>query len=201
MYFVFHIKYNFYPFSVVTLSTRLFFNKPVMNGSLRLLDKTPKFLPQGRQTRKSYLLKAFILNLFIDISLLKKNRHYALLYVGQFVSFIGTMITTVALPYQVYQLTHSSLMVGLLSLVQLIPLLITALLGGVFADKYNRRSLVIMSEACLVIGCALLAINAYIAQPSLAGIFVISSLMSAITGLHRPALESMSLQLVLAGDY
>ncbi|KTD04911.1 MFS transporter [Legionella feeleii] len=141
------------------------------------------------------------MNLFIDISLLKKNRNYALLYVGQFVSFIGTMITTITLPYQIYQLTRSSLMVGLLSLVQLIPLLITALLGGVFADKYNRRSLVIISEACLVIGCALLALNAYIAQPSLTGIFVISSLMSAITGLHRPALESMSQQLVLPGDY
>lgn len=141
------------------------------------------------------------MNLFIDISLLKKNRNYALLFIGQFISFVGTMITTVALPYQIYQLTQSSLMVGLLSLVQLIPLLITALLGGVLADKYNRRNLVVLSEACLAIGCALLAINAYIDQPSLTGIFVISSLMSAITGLHRPALDSMSQQLVMPGDY
>lgn len=141
------------------------------------------------------------MNLLVDISPLKKNPNYALLFTGQFVSFIGTMITTVALPYQTYQLTHSSLMVGLLSLVQLIPLLITALLGGVFADKYNRRGLVIISEICLVLGCALLTINAYISQPSLIGIFVIASLMSAITGLHRPALDSMTQQLVEPGDY
>nr|WP_232220446.1 MFS transporter [Legionella tunisiensis] len=137
----------------------------------------------------------------MDISPLKNNPNYALLFTGQFVSFIGTMITSVALPYQVYQLTHSSLMVGLLSLLQLIPLLITALLGGVFADKYNRRGLIIISEICLILGCALLTINANSSQPTLIGIFVIASLMSAITGLHRPALDSMTQQLVEPRDY
>src|SRR3990167_10834295 len=75
----------------------------------------------------------------IDVSLLKTNRNYALLYGGQFISFIGTMLSGVTLPWQIYQLTHSSFMVGLLSLVQLLPLVFTALLGGVFADRYNRR--------------------------------------------------------------
>lgn len=75
----------------------------------------------------------------LDLSLLKRNRDYRLLYLGQFISFIGTMITSVALPYQIYHVTHSTLMVGLLSLAQLLPLLITALIGGVFADRYNRR--------------------------------------------------------------
>ncbi len=67
----------------------------------------------------------------IDIGLLKRNRNFRLLYLGQCVSFFGTMITSVALPYQIYQQTHSTLMVGLLSLAQLLPLLLTALLGGV----------------------------------------------------------------------
>lgn len=137
----------------------------------------------------------------IDISLLKKNRNYALLYTGQFVSFIGTMITSVALPYQVYHLTQSTLMVGLLSLVQLLPLLITALLGGVCADRYNRRVLVMISECFLMVGCAILVFNAHHPHPDLVIIFIISSVMSAITGLHRPAFESMTQQLVRPEDY
>ncbi len=137
----------------------------------------------------------------IDISLLKANREYSLLYSGQFISFIGTMITGVALPWQIYQLTDSSLMVGLLSLVQLLPLLFTALLGGVFADRYNRRKLVIISECVLMVGCAALVFNAHLAHPDLITIYVVSAIMSAITGLHRPSFESMTQQLVNSADY
>lgn len=137
----------------------------------------------------------------IDISLLKNNRNYALLYIGQFVSFIGTMITSVALPYQIYHLTQSTLMVGMLSLAQLLPLLITALLGGVCADRYNRRALVIISECFLMLGCAILVFNAHHPHSNLTLIFIISSVMSAITGLHRPAFESMTQQLVNPEDY
>jgi MFS family permease len=141
------------------------------------------------------------MNHLLDISPLKNNRDYALLYTGQFVSFIGTMITGVALPYQIYQVTQSTLMVGLLGLAQLLPLLVTALLGGVFADRYNRRALVIISECILMAGCASLVVNAHQLHPNLIIIFIISALMSAITGLHRPALESMTQQLVRPVDY
>lgn len=137
----------------------------------------------------------------LDLSLLKKNRDYRLLYMGQFISFIGTMITGVALPYQIYHLTQSTVMVGLLSLAQLIPLLITALLGGVFADRYNRRALLIISELLLAGGCCFLILNSYHSTPSLILIFVIASLMSAITGLHRPAFDSITQQIVEPSDY
>jgi hypothetical protein len=51
-----------------------------------------------------------------------RHRDYRLLYTAQFVSFLGTMITYVALPYQMYRLTGSSLAVGLLGLAELVPL-------------------------------------------------------------------------------
>lgn len=137
----------------------------------------------------------------IDISPLKNNRDYSLLYCGQFISFIGTMITSVALPWQIYQLTHSSLMVGFLSLVQLLPLLVTALFGGVFADRYNRLRLVILSECILMLSCAILVLNAHQSNPSLILIYCVSAIMSAITGLHRPAFESMTQQLIKAEHY
>ncbi|MFT4058615.1 MAG: MFS transporter [Legionella sp.] len=135
------------------------------------------------------------------LSLLTNNRNFRLLYMGQFISFVGTMISSVALPYQIYQLTQSTFMVGLLSLVQLLPLLITALIGGVFADRYNRRLLLIISELLLTCGCALLAFNASHHNASLTLIFITSAAMSAITGLHRPAYDSITQQIVNAQDY
>jgi MFS family permease len=137
----------------------------------------------------------------LDLSLLKTNRDFKLLYLGQFISFIGTMITSVALPYQIYHLTQSTMLVGLLSLIQLIPLLFTALIGGVFADRYNRKLLLVASESLLALGCIFLASNSYYSSPSLIAIFVIACFMSAINGLHRPAFDSITQQIVHPQDY
>ncbi len=123
-----------------------------------------------------------------------------MLYLGQFISFFGTMITGVAVPYQIYHLTHSIFMVGFLSFLQLLPLLVTAMIGGVFADRYHRRLLLLVSEILLAVGCLLLAFNSLFI-PSTWIIFVAAILMSAITGLHRPALDSIVQQLVQKEDY
>jgi len=138
---------------------------------------------------------------FINLSVLRRNRNFTLLYIGQFVSFFGTMMTGVALPYQVYMETHSTLMVGLVSLAQLLPLIITALIGGVFADRYHRRLLLIVAESVLAVGSIILALNALAATPHLGIIFLVAGLMSAFNGLHRPALDSITQQLVVKKDF
>ena len=137
----------------------------------------------------------------MNLSLLKHNPQFRLLYISQFISFIGTVITRVALPFQIYQLTQSSLTVGLLSLVQLLPLLVTALVGGVLADRTNRLRLVMISEGLLIIGTLLLTFNAYQTSPSLSLIFITAAFTAAITGFHRPAFESMTQQIVASNDY
>lgn len=136
----------------------------------------------------------------LDLSLLRRNRNYGLLYIGQFVSFSGTMITGVALPYQIYMMTHSTLMVGFLSLAQLLPVLVTALIGGVFADRYHRRQLLLISEAVMMIGSLILAINALLPEPHLWVLFVVSATMAGFNGLHRPAMESIVQQIVAKED-
>lgn len=139
--------------------------------------------------------------MLINLSLFKRNRNFTLLFIGQFVSFFGTMITAVALPYQIYMETHSTLMVGLLSLVQLLPLLFTALIGGVFADRYHRRRLLLIAEGVLAIGSFLLALNAYVTTTHIWALFVIAACMSAFNGLHRPALDSIVQQIVRREDF
>ncbi|HVY53868.1 MAG TPA: MFS transporter, partial [Gammaproteobacteria bacterium] len=102
---------------------------------------------------------------FIVNSLFFRNADFRYLYCGQLISFIGTMITGVVLPYQIYQETHSTLMVGLLGLFQLFPVLFTALVGGVMADRYHRRLLLIVTELLLAAGALLLAWNATLDVP------------------------------------
>lgn len=138
---------------------------------------------------------------FIDLSLLRRNRNFRVLYLGQSVSFLGTMITSVALPYQIYHETHSVLMVGLLSLLELIPLLFTALLGGVLADRSHRKILLLVTEFWLALGSLVLAYNASLSTPHVWVIFVTAIFMSAINGLHRPALDSIVQQLVNKKDF
>lgn len=139
--------------------------------------------------------------MLIDLSLLYRNRNYGLLYIGQAVSFAGTMMTGVALPWQIYHLTHSVIMIGLLSLCQLLPLLVTALLGGVMADRYPRRKLLLMAESILSVVCLSLVWNAGRGHPSIAIIFFSAMLMSSLNGLHRPALESLTQQIVKPADF
>lgn len=134
-------------------------------------------------------------------SLFIRNRNYRLLYIGQFVSFTGTMITSVALPYQIYHATRSTLMIGLLSLFQLIPLIFTALIGGVLADRHHRRKLLLITESLLAVGCLLLALNATSTVTHIWIIFVVAVAMSAITGLHRPAIDSIKQQVVAKEDF
>src|SRR5215470_1590959 len=134
--------------------------------------------------------------MFLNLAPLRKHRDYRLLYTGQLVSMFGSMITYVAVPYQVFELTHSSFLVGMLGAAQLVPLLIFALWGGAYADAMDRRRLLIVSEIVMAAGSLALAINGMFAHASVALIFLVSALMSACNGFHRPALDAMTPRLV-----
>ena len=134
--------------------------------------------------------------MFLNLGPLKKHRDYRLLYIGQLVSTFGSLITYVAVPYQVFKLTHSSLAVGMLGAAQLVPLLIFALWGGAYADAMDRRKLLIVSEIFMTAGSLTLAINGMFAHSSVILIFLVSASMSACNGFHRPALDAMTPRLV-----
>src|SRR6266567_3773363 len=125
-----------------------------------------------------------------DVALLRRSREFRLLYGGQMSSFAGSMISFVAMPYQAYQLTHSSLVVGLLSFAELAPLVATALLGGALADAVDRRRLIRGSQ-CLLCGCgAALALNAA-AWHQLWLLFLLAVASTGLYGLQRPSLEAL----------
>lgn len=128
-----------------------------------------------------------------------RSRDYRLLYAAQFVSLIGTMVTYVALPYQMYRLTGSSFSVGLLGLVELVALLATAFIGGVMADAVDRRRIAIVTDVALAAGSAALAILST-TGPSAWLLYLVAAWMSAVSGLQRPAIESLVPRLVEKQD-
>src|SRR5580704_12287766 len=77
--------------------------------------------------------------LLIDLTPVRRTRDLRCLVLGQLISVFGTQLTTVAVPYQVYQLTRSSLDVGLVSLAQLFPLIAGHRVGGLGRPGVHRR--------------------------------------------------------------
>jgi MFS family permease len=138
--------------------------------------------------------------LFLDISPLRKHRDYRLLYTGQVLSFVGSMLTYVAVPYQIFQLTRSPLWVGLLGTAQLVPLLVAALFGGALADSLDRRRLLVVSELVMAAGSLALAVNSLLPEPSPLLVFGVSAAMSGVNGFHRPALDALTPRLVERAD-
>jgi MFS family permease len=132
----------------------------------------------------------------IDITPLRRHRDFRLLFIARLVSFFGTMITSVAVPYQVYQLTHSVLLVGMLGLAELAAILIFALLGGALADAADRRLMVLLTEGGLMAGSLLLAGNSVLASPALWLIFAIVIFQASFDSLQRPSLDALLPRLV-----
>ncbi len=84
--------------------------------------------------------------IFLDLGPLRESRGFRLLFAGQFVEVFGSQLTAVAIPFQVYELTRSSLQVGLVSLAQLVPLIIGALIGGSLGDAFDRRLILVITS-------------------------------------------------------
>jgi MFS family permease len=132
----------------------------------------------------------------MDFTPLRRHRDFRWLFSAQFVSFLGTMVTYVALPYQMFKLTGSSLAVGLLGLAELLPLLLTAFLGGALADAVDRRRMVLVTELGLGLGSGLLALAAFSGHPPVWTLYAVAAFMSALNGLQRPSLEALTPRLL-----
>lgn len=96
----------------------------------------------------------------MDVRPLRASRAFRWLFLGQFTSLLGSNLTIVAVPYQVYRETHSSLWVGLASLIQLPVLVAGSLWGGAWGDRVERRTLLVASSLVLGALSAGLALNA-----------------------------------------
>ena len=150
--------------------------------------------PAGEADRPGRL--AFLRGLAIDLTPLRSSRDFRRLWFGNAISLLGSMLTTVAIPYQVYQLTGSTLAVGLLGIAALVPLLTISFLGGAIADAVDRRRLLIVSDLGLAAISGLLVANAALEHPRLAALYAAEALGTAFYAIQRPAMDALVPRLV-----
>ena len=135
--------------------------------------------------------------LLIDLSPLRRSRDLRLLVWGELVSVLGNQLTTVAVPFQVYQLTHSSLDVGLVSVTQLFPLIAGSLLAGSVVDAMDRRRLLMVAQVLMAACSAGLAVNADLGT-ALWPLFVLPALSAGFSGLDSAGRNAIIPNLVRA---
>jgi MFS family permease len=132
----------------------------------------------------------------LDTAPLRLDRDYRWLWAGQAVSGIGTQVTRLALPYQVYVLTGSTLAIAALTAVQLVPILIFSLGAGSVADAVDRRRLLLVTQVGLMACSAALAWLALSPAPSLLVLFVVAFVAAGLSSIDQPARSSAVPRLV-----
>ncbi|HKP68093.1 MAG TPA: MFS transporter, partial [Pyrinomonadaceae bacterium] len=128
--------------------------------------------------------------MFIDLSPLRVSRDYRLLFFGQLVSFFGSMMTFIVVPWQMFKLTGSSAMVGYIYLAEFVPMIVLAFVGGALADFLDKRKMLRITEIGQTSVTAILLINSLLPDPHVWLLFVSVALHAGLAALQRPAFES-----------
>ncbi|MFD5737782.1 MFS transporter [Streptomyces sioyaensis] len=126
-----------------------------------------------------------------DLAPWRSSRDFRLLWCAGAITVFGSFLTFVALPLQVKELTGSTVAVGALGAVELVPLIVFGLYGGALADAMDRRRLVIWTEVALGLSSALLLLNSLLPDPLVWPLYATAAVSSALTGLQRPALDAI----------
>jgi MFS family permease len=127
----------------------------------------------------------------MDVTPLRTARDFRLLFTAGTVFYFGGMITYVAIPYQLYTITGSNAAVGLVGLVELLPLVVGGLYGGALADHVDRRRLLVATGVAQAVVTALLAANAFRDTPGVWPIYALAFLSAAASSLQRPSREAL----------
>jgi MFS family permease len=134
--------------------------------------------------------------LLVDLEPVRLDRDFRLLWLGQLVNGLGRQVTIVVLPLELWNLTHNPLAIGLLAMVQLVPILAFALGGGAIADAVDRRRLLLVTQICLAGTSGALALLAFMPAPPLWGFYVVAFLAAGIGAVDSPTRSSAIPRLV-----
>lgn len=132
----------------------------------------------------------------IDISALRASRDFRLVFSAGVISNIGSMMTYVAMPFQIKELTNSYLWVGAVGFVETVPLIIFGLYGGVLADAFDRKKMILISEFGAMLVSIGLLLNVISGFNSPVLILILAMIFAATDGIFRPAVDAMIPQVV-----
>jgi MFS family permease len=134
--------------------------------------------------------------LFVDLSPLRESQAFRRLWGGYLATTLGSQLTVVAIPYQVFRLTHSSFDVGLVGLAQILPVLSGSLFGGSIADAVDRRILLMVTQVSLAICSLGLALNSSGGHPALWPLYALSALSAGFASIDSPTRSAVLANLV-----
>jgi MFS family permease len=153
-------------------------------------------MPPNSRSGRSRRDLGRVRELLVDLEPVRLDRDFRLLWIGQLINGLGRQVTIVALPLELWNLTHNPLSIGLLAIVQLVPILAFALGGGAIADAVDRRRLLLVTQICLAGTSAALAILAFMPAPPLAGFYAVAFLAAGIGAVDSPTRSSAIPRLV-----
>jgi len=134
--------------------------------------------------------------IFMDVTPLRRFPQFRRLWIGYTISQLGSQLTVVAVAYQVFRLTGSSLDVGLISFAQLFPSIIGPVFGGSLADAMDRRKLLLITNV-LVGSCSVaLAINSGLRHPAIWPLFVFAAISAGFSGVDNPTRTAAMVSLI-----
>ncbi len=131
-----------------------------------------------------------------SIIALRLYRDFRLLWTGQMLSSIGTQMQMVAINWHIYNLTHSPVMLGLTSLMRLVPIVIFSLFGGVVADAHDRRKLMMITQTLMMLFAATLGLATNFGLISAYVIYAMAATTAATAAFDSPARQSLTPNLV-----
>jgi MFS family permease len=132
----------------------------------------------------------------VDTSPLRTSRDFRLLWTGELISQVGSQFTLVALYVQVYDLTHSSIAVGAVGLVQLVPMIFVSIGFGPQIDRFDRRRILLVAQLGLMISSVLLLTGAFLHHPPLVLIYGAAALSAGFVSISMPTRSAMTPNLV-----
>ena len=127
----------------------------------------------------------------VDISPLKDSLPYRALWFGQMISLLGSNMRLVAVAWQVFDLTNSTVAVGLVGLVEVVPLITVSIIGGTFIDTGDRKRLIAICQVALMVCSGLLAVLSLTRTITVVWIYVLTGIASAFNAIDRPARSSL----------
>ena len=127
----------------------------------------------------------------VDISPLRESPAYRAMWLGQLISLLGSNMRLVAVAWQVFELTGSTIAVGMVGLVEVVPLITVSIVGGTFVDTSDRKRLIAVCQVALMICSALLAVLSLTGTITLFWIYVLTGVASAFNAIDRPARSSI----------
>lgn len=125
-----------------------------------------------------------------------KYRNFRLFAEGQFLSLIGTWLQMVALTWLVYKLTNSAMMLGIIGFVGQIPMFIVAPFAGVFADKWNRHKMLLITQSLALIQALVLTALVFLDIIQIWQIIVLSFILGVINAFDMPIRQAFVFDMI-----